>query len=511
VTTAGALGGAGLERLGVANWVDDVGRGDLHGTRDGGATWRTGPFRNVNRVLFADSSPRLVYVATADDGLFVSPNGTASFDRGPGTARYTLWSAAVSPHDPSLMLLGTQGRGALVTFDAGQTWSRPAAFTNASVLCAAFSTSDPATLLVCTDAGVFLSKDSGRTFTSSDRGLVHKRVLAALPLQADGFVIATDGGGIYLRATSGHDWRQVYCGVTRAGIGALVFDADDVLYVGAGGTLYRTEDFGRSFQPLHQVFETIRAICVFASSVTQVRRATVRWNRHDVCLVGTERGGIYRSGDYGETWERVLDHFEGSVRKIASSAIPPVVTYAVVAGFELYASRDEGCTWTALGASQFMPVTFALPENRPGSILIGTIKDGVLESDDTGATWHAVAAGLPRKPVLSLNVSFVSGKRHVLAGLQKGGVWRHRDGGKKWLPGRAPIKNESVNDICVHDEQVLVATDTGVFRSIDRGASWASYSDGLYAVQQVNRLALSRDGRTLLCGEIRGLYGRLVR
>jgi photosystem II stability/assembly factor-like uncharacterized protein len=236
----------------------------------------------------------------------------------------------------------------------------------------------------------------------------------------------------------------------------------------------------------------------------------VRWNRHDVCLVGTEGGSIYRSGDYGETWQRVFDRFGASVRKIACFATRAAVTYAVVEGHDLYTSRDEGRTWTALGASQYMPVTFALGEDRPGSILIGTIKDGVLESDDEGATWRAVAAALPAKPVLSLHVSFASGERRVLAGLQKGGVWRHRDGGRKWLPGRAPIRNESVNDICVRDKQVLVATDTGVFRSADGGARWASYSDGMSDVQQVNRLALSRDGQTVLCGEICGLYARLV-
>jgi hypothetical protein len=35
-------------------------------------------------------------------------------------------------------------------------------------------------------------------------------------------------------------------------------------------------------------------------------------------------------------------------------------------------------------------------------------------------------------------------------------------------------------------------------------------SDGLSDAQQVNRLALSGDGRTVFCGEIGGLYGRVV-
>jgi photosystem II stability/assembly factor-like uncharacterized protein len=117
---------------------------------------------------------------------------------------------------------------------------------------------------------------------------------------------------------------------------------------------------------------------------------------------------------------------------------------------------------------------------------------------------------LPAKPVISLRVSTVAGERRLLAGLQKGGVFRLAAGGRKWLPGRGPVKGESVNDLCVRGKLVLAATDTGVFRSTDGGVNWASYSDGLSDVQQVNRLALSGDGRTVFCGEIGGLYGRVV-
>lgn len=502
--------GERLEALDESNWKDDVGYGDLHATRDGGATWRTGPFRNVNRVLFAETNPRFIYVATADDALFVSTNGAASFTRSPGTDKDTLWSAAVSPHDASQVILGTQLAGALVSFDAGQTWSRAAEIGRASVLCAAFSAADPAVLILGTDNGVFLSKDGGRTFALSNRGLVHKRVLAALPLEADGFVIGTDGGGVYARATSGHDWRQIHRGLMRSGIGTVVFDADNVMYVGAGGTLCRTEDFGHSFQLLHHVLDTIRSICVFGSSDAQRGDSMVRWNRYDVCLIGTESGDIHRSGDYGETWERVLERGGGSVRKIACSATRPDTVYAVIEGRALHVSEDAGRTWAALGGSQFMPVTFALPEDQTGSILMGTYKHGVMASDDMGATWRAVGAGLPSKPVISLHVSSNSGTRCLLAGLQTGGIWRFRDNSGTWMQSQGQVANESVNDICVCGQHILVATDTGVFRSTDGGASWVSYSGGLSNVQQVNRLGLSSDGGTVFCAEVGGLYGRLV-
>ena len=505
-SATGVAGGGSSEALGESNWKPDVGYGDLHGTRDGGVSWKTGPFRNVNRVLFAETSPSFVYIATADDGLFVSTDGRASFNPSGGTGEYTLFSAAVSPHDPSHVILGTRWKGVLVSFDAGQSWSRPSAIEKASGVCAAFSPVDPAAVVVGTDDGVFLSNDGGRTFTASNRGLVHRRVVAALHLESGEILLGTDGGGIYARPASGGDWRQVHRGLMQTAIGAIAFDADDVLYAGAGGSLWKTEDLGRSFQPLHHAIEAIRSICVFG---TPEDKPVVRWNRQDVLLAGTERGSIDRSGDYGGTWERVLENGGGSVRKIASSASRPGVVYAVAAGRALHVSEDAGHTWTGLKVPQ-APVTFALAEDRSDGILIGTYQHGVMESDDRGVTWRAVGAGLPAAPVTSLALLSVDGTRHVLAGLQGGGLWRFSDDQNTWLAPPGAIAGESVNDILCRGAQILIATNSGIFSSTDGGASWANFSDGMSNVRQVTRLAVSSDGRTLFCGEARGLYARLI-
>jgi photosystem II stability/assembly factor-like uncharacterized protein len=510
VATASASGRQ-FEALDEAKWKDDLGYGDLHSTRNGGVTWRTGPFRNVNRAVFAETNPRFVYVATADDGLFVSTNGAASFGRSLGTEKETLWSAAVSPHDPSQLVLGTRFKGALLSSDAGQTWSRPAEVGKTSVLSAAFAQDDPAVLILGTDSGVFLSTDHGQSFTLSNSGLVHKRVSAALSLVSDGFMIGTDGGGIYVRKSSKHDWWQTHRGVTHPGIGALVFDADDVMYIGAEGILCRTDDLGLSMQSLYQVLETIRSICVFGSSDGQGGGGqVVRWNRCDTCLIGTEHGDIYRSADFGENWERVLERGGGLIRKIACSATRPGTVYAVAQMHMLYVSEDAGRTWHELTTSQFTTVTFALSNDQPQSVLIGTYQDGVLVSDDGGIRWQAVGSGLPAKPITSLQVSPTSRSWPLMAGLQSGGIWRFSSRENLWIPSHGPIEDESVNDIYVSGEHILVATNTGAFRSTDGGASWASYSDGLTDVRQVNRLALCSDGRTAFCGEVGGLYGRLV-
>jgi photosystem II stability/assembly factor-like uncharacterized protein len=505
-TLGGFSAGEEIEALGESNWKEDPGYGDLHVTRDGGASWRTGPFKNVNEVLLADADPGIVFVATADYGLFVSSNGGASFRLSPGTNQYTLWSAAVSPHDFRLVVLGTSYQGVLISRDCGQSWSRPGEIGEAEVHCAAFSRDDPNKLIVGSDEGVFISKDGGATFQPENRSLVHRRVLSAASDGARGFVIGTDGGGIYARSSSGKSWHQVYRGLTRCGVGALHFDDTDTLYVAGEGLLCRTEDFGKSFQQLHHVLSTIRAIGVFRSPSQQGVEPAVSWNQNDTYIIGTEDGEIHRSGDYGENWECVLKE-SGLIRKVEQwAAGRSSVVLAVAQTRALYKSEDGGGTWREFGGSDLLPTTFATLQNDR-RMLVGTFKRGVLLSDDDGSTWSPMGAGLPSRPVTCLYPS--SGDRW-LAGLQQGGLWRYGGESDQWVRFEGVPADESINDITTHGQRILLATNRGALLSMDDGANWTDFSEGMSNIKQVTRIALSRDGRTVFCGEVGGLYGRLL-
>jgi photosystem II stability/assembly factor-like uncharacterized protein len=501
-----------VDTLGESNWREDLGCGDLHVTRDGGTSWRSGPFKNVNRVLLAETDPSVVYVATSDNGLFVSTNGGASFRRSPGSEAHTLWSATGSPHDSKTIILGTNHHGALISRDCGQTWTSPHEIGEVSVLCAAFSTGDPTTLIIGTEAGTFISEDGGQAFRLSNRGLVHRRVLSAASSSSKGFVIGTDGGGIYTRASGSNSWSQTYSGLTRRGVGALCFDNTDVLYMGAEGLLCRTDDFGKSFQPIHHVLSPIRAISVFMTSkAPRSAELVVSWNQNDTYLIGTDDGEIHRSGDFGESWECVLKCDCASIRKIGNWAASSEVVHAVAQTRALYKSEDCGRTWRKLGGSNLNPTTFAVLPHDHRCILMGTFEDGVMFSEDAGTTWRPVGVGLPKKPVACLELPSSSSGGRLLVGLQEGGFWRCDQGWDQWVLSEGVAADESINDMEVRGEHILLATNAGVLISADAGANWLNYSEGLSNIVQVTRVVLSSDGQTLFCGEVGGLYGRLAK
>jgi photosystem II stability/assembly factor-like uncharacterized protein len=393
--------------------------------------------------------------------------------------------------------------------DCGQTWTRLEDIGNVSVLSAAFSAEEPATLILGTDVGIFLSDDAGRTFRPSNRGLVHRRILAAAANGSKGFVIGSDGGGIYTSQPSGHTWRQTYRGLNRSGIGALFFDDSNTLYVGAEGLLCRTEDLGSSFQQLYHLLSPIRAISVFKSSTIQRSpEPVVSWNQNNTYLIGTEKGEIHRSDDFGESWECVLKGAWSSIRKIECWAGSPNVVHAVAQTRALYKSEDSGRTWSKVAVSNYQPTTFAAIPGDRSRILTGTFENGVLSSEGDGASWCPVGVGLPKKPVICLAVSATVEGTRLFAGLQNGGFWQCDRDWSQWVQISGIAEGESINDMVLRDRQIFLATNTGVLISRDGGANWANWSEGMSNIRQVTRIVRGADGQQMFCGEVAGLYGR---
>ncbi len=100
----------------------------------------------------------------------------------------------------------------------------------------------------------------------------------------------------------------------------------------------------------------------------------------------------------------------------------------------------------------------------------------------------------------------------VLAGLERGGIFKSTDGGQTWKRStRGLVPEASVSDIVfdpTNPAMVLYLADlnSGVYRSVDGGNSWTAINQGLMT-RSVNALALSDDGLHLYAAsEGSGVY-----
>ncbi len=194
------------------------------------------------------------------------------------------------------------------------------------------------------------------------------------------------------------------------------------------------------------------------------------------CFVGSDVGGVYRSGDNCRTWDIVNSGIPNLyINTIAFHPSDPRVVFAGSNGGVLK-STDGGTTW-AIRREGFPPlVTFGL--SAPVSAICvdptdpDTVYAGIGHERDYGR----------------LRTTTVGGR--ILRSVDGGETWRMAE-----LPGGEEARRLSVFCIRVHPtdpSRIYAATQEGLFTSGDAGGSWTRLGEGTdgYAT---TFLAINRD------------------
>jgi photosystem II stability/assembly factor-like uncharacterized protein len=177
------------------------------------------------------------------------------------------------------------------------------------------------------------------------------------------------------------------------------------------------------------------------------------------------------------------------------------------------------------------PVDLRFAPSDPDTLWVGSTSGSVFVSRDSGASWTAPAPDqLVRLTSSGRRVGAVAvhpedpqtvylGHRDTGArDNAPGTLWRSTDGGATWQQRETGLRDGAgrfvgVNALVVDPEApevVYAATEAGVFRSGDAGASWHPFSEGLPNARIVD-MALEPRTRTLRVGAWgRGTYARHV-
>src|SRR5262249_46727663 len=137
----------------------------------------------------------------------------------------------------------------------------------------------------------------------------------------------------------------------------------------------------------------------------------------NVVYAGTERDGVYRSGDGGRTWARAgLAEARPVAALRVHPASPETVYAAVIAagptgrGRGLTRTDDGGRTWKpGLRLHEPSPVCdLALTPARPPVVVVAICDgpaSGLQRSADGGESWTRLSNGLPRGPFARVAVA----------------------------------------------------------------------------------------------------------
>ena len=297
-------------------------------------------------------------------------------------------AVAGDPVDRAVFYFGSCGGGVWKTTDAGTSWRNitDGHLNSVSVGALAVAASDPQVIFVGTGEacprndviqgdGVYRSTDAGRTW--EHRGLAETLQISRVrvsPTDPELVYVAalgdifgpSDQRGIYRSRDGGGHWELVLPGAPQAGAADLWMAPNNprLLYAtlweaqrqpwgfssgGPGSRLFRSLDGGDSWTDITNRPGLPKALLGRMGVATAPSRQDRVWA---VIEAADQQGGLFRSEDGGETWDRISDDRSLLGRPWYYSHIVPdpqdsETLYAM--NYNFVRSTDGGRTWTQIG------------------------------------------------------------------------------------------------------------------------------------------------------------------
>ncbi len=363
-------------------------------------------------------------------------------------------------------------------------------------------------VFAATAVGIRRSTDAGRTWEAQDAGGGAPFVTALAPsldYARDQTLFIGTADGCYRSTDGGLNWQLALTGGRMFAL-AVVPGDDPVgtLFVGTElDGIIRTDDGGRTWDGANPGLLDLTILALAFSP---------RFAQDGTGFAATA-AGLYRTRNGGKSWRQVdLPIADPAVQCLAVS--PDFATDKLVfAGTEadgLMRSDDAGATWDEVAGLTGRSVS-ALVFSADGSRIAAATNEGVALSDDSGETWRTSGAELGF--VLSLAFVEQAGQELLVAGLVRQGIARSEDGGATWAIAdeglnAVPTLSLVVSPAFEQDGTIFAAgLDDGITISRDGGATWATANAELDDASAYG-LAVSPDyarDRTLFAATAAGL------
>jgi photosystem II stability/assembly factor-like uncharacterized protein len=383
-----------------------------------------------------------------------------------------FYDVAVAAHPTqanTVMLAGSPSLVSARSTDGGDTFTQFASGLHVDSHVYAFAPSDPTILYFGSDGGIWRSSDTGQTWTSRNNTQYHATQFQSLslhPFDREFMIGGTQDNGTEYKLPDG-SWVRTDGG--DGGYALIDQNATDVTNVTQYHTYFNNATqirFARRFTASPAVGGwsvfgcggTANGIACNPTAVLFYAPLALGPGNPNTLYMGSDT--LYRSADNGTTMPAVSQVLQ-SGQAITTIGISPVNDNFRIAGLrngQVFAVTD--------GSSTMLNVTAAaMPDPDPA--------DTGLRRPVARALFHPTNA----------NIAWVAfGGYGVPAGQH---VWKTNNlsaGAAGWVSSGAGIPDVPVNSLAVDPAQpnnLYAATDIGVYATIDGGANWFPYSEGL--------------------------------
>ena len=405
--------------------------------------WRTtGPPGGDVRGLVVDpKNPDRFYFGTLDGQLYTSADGGKQWQLlyNFGKPRLFVDCIVVDSRDSKVIYVGGHRHnlpgGFFKSTDGGVTWRESAQLKDEAIHSLAQSESDPDTLIAGTFTTIFRSDNAGDTWkqlpTSNVPGLHHVESLAIDPR------------------------------------------TNDTIYAGTFYLPYKSLDGG-------QTWKTIRNGMIDDSDIF-----AIDIDPHDANhIIASACSGIYESKNAGDSWRKVQGIPSQSRRTRAilqHPSIPGIVFAGTTEGFWRSEKGGDADSWMVTTSRQLEINSIAVHPSRPEMVYIGTNNYGIMVSNDGGKSFTPMNSGYSGRFANAILADRETQGRVYASTINTatggGFFFVSNDNGSSWRPSMRSMPSRLITYAILQDTQngdvIYLGTNLGVYRSTDRGTSWA--------------------------------------
>mgnify|MGYP005848919517 CR=1 FL=1 len=383
------------------------------------------------------------------------------------------YDVRIHPENPEIMFVTDNPSGVNKSYDGGNTWKQRNTGIGARVgpsldaipiFSLTIDPNNPDIVWAGTQdiRGIYKSTDGGETWTKMVNGI------------SEGDEISFRNFGIHPR-----DSDVVFAGAEIAtGILGAEFDK-------AKGKIYKTEDSGQNWQSVWEGDSLARFVLFDFDNPSIMYASTGIFDREAFNETGV---GILRSTDGGNSWYQINDGIPDSegnrfVGFLEMHPDNPKILFAASGNNAkgeggVFRTTDGGDNWEkVLDDDIFTAVTIS-PSNT--DVIYAGSGTAFYRSDDGGNTWKkfyketewswgppGVRAGVPISAVVAPDDPYT-----VFANNYGGGNFKSTDGGETWVNASKGYTGAHLHDVSISGNTVYVIGRSGPFKSFNKGDSW---------------------------------------
>ena len=395
-----------------------------------------------------------IYAGTKVDGLYCSTDDGLNWK--PRNSGIETLEVTYVTGKPGFLFVGTGSDGVYRSTDNGKTWMAPVTggdFDVSSIVC-----KDSFIFAGTYSNGVYRSSDNGATWTESLPGFL----ISIFAMCVNGNTIyASSYGNTYASIDNGATWQEV-AALTTSFIYSFYCNGDTIIG-GAVNEIYRSADGGSTFAKIPIPFPS-NPVNIY--SVVEL---------DSVLYMATSFYGVYKSMDYGSTWFPANTGMgPKDVRALVVTGLSNLVAGTHYVG--VFRSTNGGVSWNKSMAGFLKGSTVASMISYSTTIFAGTRNDGIYRTVDNGTSWIKLTSNND-----TINYATVQGMCEkdgvIYAGPRfhfSSTIYKSEDNGITWDRSGSGLPDDliSVYGMTTSGENILAATEKGLYYSPDNGKNW---------------------------------------